>query len=69
MRSEPARTEVPAKDHLTTALVRAAATARWPAGALLLDLGETIIHQLLAPRLIEAVQELATPPTERHGER
>jgi len=69
MRSEPAGTEVPAEDHLTTALVRAAATARWPSGALLLDLDETVIRQLLAPRLIEAVQELAAAPTERHGER
>ncbi len=69
MKSEPTRTEVPAEDHLTAALVKAAATARWPAGALLLDLDETVIRPLLAPRLIAAVQELAAAPTERHRER
>lgn len=69
MRSEWAMGAVrPSQEELATALVAAAAAARWPAGPLLLDLDETIIRQLLAPHLVTAVQELTAASTDRHGE-
>jgi hypothetical protein len=58
MRPEPERTEALTPDLLATALVTAAATARWPAGPLLLDLDEHVLRHLLAPCLAAALQDL-----------
>lgn len=57
----------PSQEKLATALVAAAAAARWPAGPLLLNLDETIIRQLLAPHLVTAVQKLTAASTEHRG--
>jgi len=48
----------PSQDQLATALVIAAAQARWPAGPLLLDLDETVLRTLLAPQLAAALHGL-----------
>ncbi len=50
-------------DQLADALVRAAATARWPDGSLLLDLDENVVRNLLAPHLATALAlQSALPP-------
>ncbi len=55
----------PAQEHLATALVMAAARARWPAGQLLVDLDETVLRTLLAPHLAAALHDL-TAAADQH---
>ncbi len=67
MRPEPERTEALTPDLLATALVTAAATARWPGGPLVLDLDEHVLGHLLAPRLATALPDLTGPSREGSG--
>ena len=52
----------PSQEHLATALVMAAARARWPAGPLLVDLDEPVLRTLLAPHLAAALHDLTAAP-------
>jgi len=54
-------TAPPAEDQLLSALVMATSTARWPGGALLVDLEETVVRELLAPHLVIALAQLTRP--------
>ncbi len=51
----------PAEDQLLSALVMATSTARWPGGALLVDLEETVVRDLFAPHLVIALAQLTRP--------
>jgi len=57
------------QEHLATALVMAAAQARWPAGPLLVDLDETVLRTLLAPQLAAALHVLNAAPGHHIGGR
>ncbi len=56
-RAKRRRRPGPSASQLADALVRAAATARWPDGSLLLDLHETVLRTLLAPHLTSALAQ------------
>jgi len=58
----------PAEDQLLSALVMATSTARWPGGALLVDLEETVVRDLLAPHLVIALAQLTRPAATAHAD-
>lgn len=49
---------------LEAAVLSSASTARWPDGSLLVDLEESVLREVLVPRLLEALATIPSPTTE-----